>query len=175
VFFFGGVELADRRWTETYLALPHGLVFEAVARDRAVDWQAWSQVNRDAFSAFPIEQASVFPPGSWEAQAAAEYWTRLQRYGGRLLALGLERRDRTTLEEGVAMLERVAQRAPAPPPVVHKDLGVAYQALAGFDPRFTRDMVTAWRRYLPLAPPDDRDVALIRKVLERTRTPSPGP
>src|SRR4029453_13352259 len=65
----------------------------------------------------------------------------------------------------------MAQRHPSCPPVVFKNLGVAYQGLSASRPDAPAAMVRAWKRYLSMAPANDPDVAKIRQAGEETAPP----
>ena len=74
--------------------------------------------------------------------------------------------DAAAHEASVRVFETLARRDPAPPPVVWKNLGVAYHRLSLTRPEAVAPMVRAWRRYLEVAPRTDPDLTNIRLLVD---------
>ena len=151
---------------EAYALWPHGVVEEVLPRGREPELGPWMQVNEVSFARFDPARTESFPPGSWERELGTIYWRGYNQFGTSLVRLAARRHDDVTVQETtVRVLERLAAR-PMVPPVVWRNLGVAYQLLARTRPEARPAMVEAWRRYLATNPTDDPAVGDIRRLLD---------
>jgi len=155
-----------RTLEEAYALWPRGLVEEVVARGREPELGPWTRQNEESFARFDPDRAEAYPAWTWEHGLATIYWKEYERFGTSLVRLAARRHDDATAQETtVRVLERLAAR-PGVPPVVLRNLGVAYQLLARTRPEARAPMVRAWRRYLASNPSGDADLANIRLLVE---------
>jgi hypothetical protein len=169
-------------WMQTledaYALWPMGLVERVLPKARPPDLASLVATAQAGFARLDPDPALMFPAGSWERAVGLAYWRAYERLGFAVARLATGRRDDpATHELTIRVFETLARRDPSPPPVVWKNLGVAYHAQSATRREALAPMVAAWRRYLEVAPPDDPDLANIRLLIvdaERTSTGATG-
>jgi len=166
-----------RTLEEAYALWPRGVVEEVLPRGREPELWPWMQASEASFARFDPARAEAFPPGSWERALGAMYWKSYEQFGTSLVRLAARRHDDAIVQETtVRVLERLATRRTVPP-VVWRNLGVAYQLLARTRPEARAPMVKAWRRYLATNPTGDAALGDIRRLVddaERALTAADG-
>ena len=98
------------------------------------------------------------------------YWKSLSAYACALLLSGIERRDRNLLLRGAGLLEDMARNDPLVDAATFQNLGVAYNYLTDFDPRYKPKMVEYTNEYFKRAPADDPARPMMERLL-RARSP----
>jgi hypothetical protein len=150
---------------EGYVLWPTGLGDEVLPRGVTPPLAAWVERATGSFSAF-----DATPPrghaGAWERYVETAYWKQADRFGLALARVAAGAGGDATLARLVTRaLAPLVERHPSPPPVLLRNLGVAYQYLAGEQPSARQLMLRCWRRYLQIAPAADPDRALIQQAL----------
>jgi hypothetical protein len=155
-----------RTLEEAYALWPAGVVEQVLPREREPQVAAWAREVETSFARFDPARTDAFAPWTWERALGTIYWKEYERFGTALVRLAARRHDDVAVQETtVRVLERLAAR-PSVPPVVWRNLGVAYQLLARTRPEARAPMVTAWRRYLATNPASDPAAADIRRLVE---------
>lgn len=155
-----------RTLEEAYALWPRGLVEEVLPREREPEIERWAREVETSFARFDPARTEAFEPWTWERGLGTIYWKEYERFGTALVRLAARRHDDAVVQDTtVRVLERLATR-PSVPPVLWRNLGVAYQFLARTRPEARARMVTAWRRYLATNPASDPAAADIRRLVE---------
>lgn len=165
-------------WLETleqgYHPWPVGLSDRVLPRGTTPDLETWATGVEQSLRRFDPAAGDVFPTGSWERYAAANAWRQYRRFATAFAgAVATRSDDRAVLRLLLRVLEPLALRLPSPEPSLFKNLGVTYQFLARSEPGARDGMIRHWRRYLELAPPDDKDVAAIRMLIAQRESSKP--
>jgi hypothetical protein len=164
---------------ERYALWPAGLAEQALPRGQEPP-PGWVERAEAALARVDPAPALRRPASSWEHGIGVAYWKLYERLGAAVVQAAARRGDDVAAHErAVRVLQVLAARQPAVPATVYKNLGVAYHALSRTRPEAAAAMVAAWRRYLEIAPPGDRDLDNIRLLVaeaERTlRRAAPPP
>ncbi|HEU5197444.1 MAG TPA: DUF2723 domain-containing protein, partial [Methylomirabilota bacterium] len=155
-----------RTLEETYTLWPRGLVEQVLPKGQEPELAPWARANEESFARFDPAPTEAFPVWSWERGLGTTYWKEYDRFATALVRLAARRHDDVAAQETtVRVLERLAAR-PGVPPVVLRNLGVAYQLLARTKPEARAPMVAAWRRYLATNPTNDPALGDIRRLVE---------
>jgi hypothetical protein len=151
---------------EAYTALPVGLVDQVVSKGATPELGPWIDDSTRAFGRFDAEaRAAGLPEGSWERYVARNLARQHERWGLAVATAAARASDPMAAAlQVVRALSPLAER-PGASPTLLKNLGVAYQFVARTDPQAREGMRRAWQGYLKVAPPDDRDLPAIRKLL----------
>jgi len=155
-----------RTLEEAYALWPGGLVEQVMPRGHEPEVGSWARDVEASFARFDPARAEPFGPWTWEHGLATLYWKDYERFGTTLVRLAARRHDDVAVQEAtIRVLERLATRSTAPP-MLWRNLGVAYQLLARTRPEARAPMVHAWRRYLETNPTGDAAVGDIRRLVE---------
>jgi hypothetical protein len=155
-----------RTLEEAYALWPLGLVEQVLPRPQEPEVGPWLAANEASFASFDPARVASFPPSSWEHALGTAWWKQQERYGLALVRLSARHgNDRALQDTTIRVLESLAAR-PTVPPVVLRNLGVAYQFRSRTDPGALEPMVRHWRRYIALNPTTDPDLPNIKKLVE---------
>jgi hypothetical protein len=144
---------------EAYALWPVGFAEELTRRDAPPPLADWVRRVEDAYEHFDPRAGARFPPGSWERYASENVAKLDRRFGLALPRAAVSAPAREDAARAVVRgLTAYVARLPAPDPVAHKNLGVAYQLLAGSQPDALAQMARHWTIALALQPNDpDRE------------------
>lgn len=156
----------DRSWEESYVTFPFGLLNYVVPKDRPIDLPTYLRLSDSALSAFDPVALGKARKNSWEDLLRADYWEADHRRARRLMTYAEKTGDLAALLKAVALMESLLGRHPDPPADLHKNLGTGYSRLIPTDPSAAPKMVSAWKKYLSVAPADDSDLTTIRTAID---------
>lgn len=152
---------------EAYALWPVGFAEELTRKGASPPLAEWVGRVEDAYARFDPRAGARFPPGSWERYVSENVAKLDRRFGlalPRAAALAPARED--AARAIVRGLAAYVARQPTPDAAAHKNLGVAYQLLAGTDPGALAQMARHWTIALELAP-DDPDRDAMRTLIAR--------
>jgi len=157
----------DKSWEKDYRFWPFGTLKMVVSSHDSFNPQFYIKESEKALPNFDLKALARSPDGSWENLLLKDYWAARFNRANFLIAYGIAHgNDPDMLAAGAQGLEDIVARLPGPPPLIFKQLGLAYSKLAAYDPTNRDKMKAAWSRYLELGPePDDPDLAEIRKAV----------
>jgi hypothetical protein len=175
-------------WLQTleqrYSLWPAGLTEQALPRGQEPP-PGWVERAEASLARVDPVLALRMPVGSWEHGIGVAYWKLHERLGTAVVqAAGRRPDDPAAHERAVRVLHALAAGQPSVSANVYKNLGVAYHVLSRTRPEAAARMVTAWRRYLEVAPAGDPDLANIRLLITEAERrlgraapapPSPAP
>jgi hypothetical protein len=148
---------------EAYSAWGSGLADEVLKKGETPPLTPWIDASLRSFAHFPRPQPGR--DGAWEHTVQQGGLKQVERFATHLpTAVASRGADPDVAREVVRALEPLA-RWPSAPPVVWRNLGVAYQFLSAAEPGARTPMVAAFRRYLELAPPQAPDRELIARAI----------
>jgi len=171
--FTNALEHGDTSWSAGYTSWPEGLLERVVPKQAQMDVEAWLARTDRWIAAVRVGSPERITEGSWEQVAWEEYGKVESRRGTRLLAhvIGGAPDPRYVRRAG-RILQRAAETRESA--AVYLNLGISYYLQRRGDPTAIQPMVTAWQRFLELAPPDDPRRALVTRVLQDPRTAEIG-
>jgi hypothetical protein len=154
---------------EAYQPWPAGLADRVLPRDRTPELESWIGDANASFARFDPGAPARFRVGSWERYVAENYWRQYERFGQAVLrAAGRKGSEPAVAALIASALTPLAERHPGPDPSLLKNLGVAYQFLAGGRPEADALKRRYWGRYLATNPANDPDLPAIRAALGQT-------
>lgn len=160
----------DNRHESDFQLWPIGMCFAVARKTAPFDFDTWVVRNENALPELDPAFQKRWPEDSWEYHAARDYWEARRRRGNRALTYAIEHGDdRAALQLAATVLEHLVKLDPRPEAAAFKDLGIAYNRLAPYDPSMAAKMVDAWRTYLKLTPSADPDPDL-PKIREAVRS-----
>jgi hypothetical protein len=156
-------------WLQTleprYSLWPAGLAEQALPKGQEPP-PGWVERAEASLARVDPAPALRMPVGSWEHGIGVAYWKLYERLGTAVVQTAARRGDDAAAHErAVRVLQALAASQPSVSATVYKNLGVAYHVLSRTRPDATARMVTAWRRYLEVAPPNDPDLGNIRVLI----------
>jgi hypothetical protein len=154
---------------EAYALWPVGFVEELTPKAAPPPLAEWVRRVDDAHARFDARVGERFPPGSWERYVAGNAAKLDQRFSLALPRAAGMAADREDAARAIVHgLTAYVARQSSPDAVAHKNLGVAWQLLAGVDPGAPAEMARHWTIALELQP-NDPDREAMRALIERAR------
>jgi hypothetical protein len=158
---------------EAYKPWPMGLADQVLPQAHTPELEVWVSAALSSFERFEPGPHDGFPAGSWERYVGQNYWRQYERFGLALLRVAGGRGSDPAVASLIARaLTPLVERHPAPDPSLLKNLGVAYQFLAGTRADARALQRRYWARYLATNPSADPDLPTIRAAVSAA-TPSP--
>lgn len=155
---------------DAYTLWPTGLVDHVLAKPEEPNLARWIEAARSGFARVDPDGLARHSRESWEWTTLRYYWKQVGKHALSLAHWAAEHDvNRTALDRAAALMEDVLARWPEVPHELHRDLGVVYLQLAGYDPSFKNRMREQFEIYLADAPPTSPDVPRIRRLLEQIR------
>jgi hypothetical protein len=175
VFVLSGWKPGDDSTRESYDTSPMGLAFAVTPHAAPLSSAEWSvtsagflaELDREAWPAMDSQAR-----GTWERVVLDEVWEARHRRAWFLFdAASHEGDHRGMLSAARAGFEEAERSHPHPPWYLYKNLGLVYERLAVADPALRADQLAAWRRYLELAPANERDRHAVAEVVAGLEQP----
>jgi Protein of unknown function (DUF2723) len=157
----------DKSWEKDYKLWPFGTLKLVVPNQSTLNPQAYIKESEDALPRYDLTSLGRYEEGTWENLMLKDYWASRFNRANFLITHGIAQGNNPEmLQAGAQGLEDITVRLPGPPPLIYKQLGLAYSKLAAYDPANRVKMKAAWSSYLELgAEPDDPDLPEIRKAV----------
>lgn len=140
---------------------PHGMGWRLVPPSASLDLERWARENQASLPDFLLRSGPREASDPWHALVASDWWEARQRRAVTLLEKS--NGDPARLREALDLLVEQEKSRPNPPPQLFKNLGIAWQRA---QPGETAKARNAFRHYLDLADPGDRDLPVIREWLK---------
>ena len=169
VFLVPGWKQGDDSTRELYDTWPMGLAHRVTPRPAPLSSAEWTATSAAFFAELDFEpwpDIDSKARGTWERVVLEEVWEAHHRRAWFLLdAATREGDDDGMLSAARAGFEAAERSHPHPPWYLYKNLGLVYERLAVADPSLRADQLAAWRRYLDLAPADEKDRPAVAEVV----------
>ena len=154
---------------EAYALWPVGFAEELTRKEAPPPLAGWVRRVDDAYARFDPRAGARFPPGTWERYVSENVAKLDRRFGLALPRAAVAAPAREDAARAVVHgLTAYVARQASPDAVAHKNLGVAYQLLAGSDPGALAEMARHWTIALELSP-GDPDGDAMRSLIARAR------
>jgi dolichyl-phosphate-mannose-protein mannosyltransferase len=157
----------DKSWEKDYKLWPFGTLKMIVSNQSVFSPYDYIKESEEALPRYNLDSLGKYEAGTWENLLLKDYWASRFNRASFLIAHGIAQGNNPEmLQAGAQGLEDITARLPGPPPLIYKQLGLAYSKLAAYDPANRAKMKAAWSSYLQMGPePDDPDLPEIRKAV----------
>lgn len=140
---------------------PHGMGWRLEPPQSPLDLTRWKQENEASLPTFPLNNGPRTSADPWHTLVESDWWESRHRRAVTLLERA--NGDASTLRLALDLLIEQEQHRPHPPAQLFKNLGIAWQRS---QPGEINRAKAAFRNYVNLADPGDRDLPLIREWLK---------
>jgi hypothetical protein len=165
--FSNGLDSGDASWAERYTAWPVGFYDRLHVTGTPVDIESYLEETDAWVGRVRAVLDGPHPPGSWETLVGKQFAEFEGRRGTQLLShavVGALRPDQ--LRRTGRILEHALELDDNPAPALWLNMGIYYYLVRVEEDGAVENMVRAFGRYLDLAPADDSQRRMVRRVLE---------
>lgn len=151
--------------SEGYRLWNIGFINKVERKEKQFDFKNYMSDARGFEQYIPPKRTEIRDK-SWEAFVYYNYWDReLDRARQIFETATVNGHNFEMIQYGAGIMKKIIEYHPEPPPIVYKNLGVAYQFMGKVDARYNTSMVEAWRQYLDKNPIGDPDINNIRLLI----------
>lgn len=142
-----------------------GFINKVIPKDQKLDFDNYMATAKGFEDYIPPKKTDIRDK-SWEAFVYYNYWDReLDRARQVFEYATRNNNDFKMISYGAGIMKKIIEHHPAPPLIVYKNLGVAYQFMGKVDARYNSLMVKAWKQYMEKNPIKDPDLPNIRLLV----------
>lgn len=151
--------------SEGYQLWNIGFINKVIPKEVEMNFENYMAVAR-GFEKYIPPKKSEIRDKSWEAFVYYNYWDReLDRARQVFETATKNNHDFKMIQYGAGIMKKIIEHHPAPPLIVYKNLGVAYQFMGKVDARYNALMVKAWKQYMAKNPVKDPDLPNIKLLV----------